>query len=247
MPTPRHLVNAPITEAIIDFRVKSGQEINPKVFEPLKASLAADFPKALEQTGGTFSFEIGPTGVKPAATKEARVRGLILRSNDEKLLAQFRVDGFTLNRLKPYTSWRELFPVAMRLWDLYRFVALPSGVTRLAVRYINSFLLPPDFREMPKYLRAVPTLPPELPRVLSDFQTRTTIRDEASGAAARVVQVLQSTPNERASMILDIDAFTEAGWSPDDPGVAVTLERLRDLKNLIFFNWLTDEMLRQFE
>ncbi len=41
------------------------------------------------------------------------------KTPDRLNVAQFRRDGFTFNRLRPYTKWEEIRPEALRLWQLY--------------------------------------------------------------------------------------------------------------------------------
>jgi len=73
---------------------------------------------------------------------EHDLRGYMFRSEDEFNVVQFRVDGFTFNRLKPYTSWKSVWPQALELWRKYQNMALPVAITRMALRYINHIELP---------------------------------------------------------------------------------------------------------
>ena len=66
----------------------------------------------------------------------------MLKTEREREMIQLRVDGFTFNRLKPYTSWEKIFPRAYRFWKKYLDCVEPVGVTRLATRYINALDVP---------------------------------------------------------------------------------------------------------
>jgi uncharacterized protein (TIGR04255 family) len=79
---------------------------------------------------------------RPPVVQDLGFQGYFWKTSDEKTIVQFRVDGFTFNRLRPYTSWTELFPQALDLWHLYSRVSRPEVITRLAVRYINRIPLP---------------------------------------------------------------------------------------------------------
>ena len=251
MPAPRHLRNAPITEAIIDFRVKARPELRAEDFAGLKGELATRLPKVEERRGLQAKIELlkaggGPPG--PPLVQDLGLQGYFFRSQDEKIITQFRIDGFTLNRLKPYTSWEDIFPKAMELWHLYLKVAKPVEVIRLAVRYINHIPLPPGAQRFEDYLRASPVIPAELPQYTSSFLTRITIHNPNDDVAAHVTQVLQTTADaHRLTVILDIDAYKEAELLVEDPAIERALMQLRVFKNLIFFHSLTDETLRQFE
>jgi uncharacterized protein (TIGR04255 family) len=247
MPASRHLRAAPILEAIIDFRVKARPDFEPREFESLKVELSARFPHVIEQKGGTVTFQLTPAGVQSPMMKEGGFQGLDFRSEDEKLLAQFRTDGFTLNRLKPYTSWDELRPIALDLWRLYCSVARPEGVMRLALRFINQIVLPSEKIAFSRYITMAPVVPPELPQAVSAFLTRTTIHDHEQGVSAHVAQAFGKDSESRMVFVLDIDAYSEGAWTPSDPGIEATLGALRTLKNLVFFNGLTETTLKQFE
>ena len=251
MPTPRHLQTAPITEAIIDFRVKARPDLRAEDFGAVKDRLAARLPKVEERRGLQARIELlKAKGEQPGPplVQDLGLQGYFFRSQDEKIIAQFRIDGFTLNRLRPYTSWEDIFPQAMELWELYLKVAKPVEAVRLAARYINHVSLPPGVQKFGDYLRGSPVIPPELPQYTSSFLTRVTIHDPLNDIAAHVTQALQPTGSaQRLTVILDIDAYKEAQLPPEDPAIERVFEQLQIFKNLIFFNSLTDETLRQFE
>ena len=251
MPTPRHLQNAPITEAIIDFRVKARPDLRAEDFGAVKDRLAARLPKVEERRGLQARIELlKAKGEQPGPplVQDLGLQGYFFRSQDEKIIAQFRIDGFTLNRLRPYTSWEDIFPQAMELWRLYLRVAKPIAVIRPAVRYINHIPLPSGTEKFENYLRAAPAIPPELPQYVSSFLTRVTIHNPEDHVAAHVTQALQPTTDmQRLTVILDIDAYKEAELSVEDPAIERIFMQLRAFKNMIFFNSLTDQALRQFE
>ncbi len=247
MPVPRHLRNAPITEAIFDFRVKARAGFRGEEFAPLRSQLALRFPKMEDRRGLQTTFAVVEGKSLPPVVQDLGMQGYFFKSEDDKTIAQFRVDGFTFNRLHPYTSWQELFPSVIELWRLYSATARPEVITRLAVRYINRIPFPPGPVNLETYLRTAPVIPPELPQHLSGFLTRVTIHDPDVNIAAHVAQALEAGASGQPAVIFDIDAFKQGEFATDDPAIEETFNRLRDFKNLIFFNSLTEETLRQFE
>lgn len=248
MPDPRHLRNAPITEAIFDFRVKARAGFRGEEFAPLQSQLANRFPKMEPRRGLQATFAVIEGKGRPPVVQDLGLLGYFFKTADEKTVAQFRVDGFTFNRLHPYTSWEELFPLVIELWQQYSAIAQPEVITRLAVRYINRIRLPLGPVALETYLRFAPGIPPELPQSVSSFLTRVTIHDPAIGVAAHIAQALEANVSgQQPAVILDIDAFKEGEFAIADPAIEETFNRLRDFKNLIFFNSLTEEAVRQFE
>src|SRR5262249_48020991 len=152
----RHLRNAPITEAIIDFRVKAKPSFRAESFSTLVPRLAGRFPKHEARRGMEASFQVVGGIGHPPTVQHLGLQGYFFKSADEKSISQFRVDVFTFNRLRPYTSWDEIIPVAIELWGMYCNVAQPEVATRLAVRYINHIPLPASLTDFAQYLTAAP-------------------------------------------------------------------------------------------
>jgi uncharacterized protein (TIGR04255 family) len=239
MARPReHLSKAPIVEAIIDFRVPRLEIVTPDVFSDLEASIGKQYASKspIQLFQGAFGVDNGRL-LDP--TQSQVEWGW--RYQTEHEVAQFRVDGFTFNKLEPYTSWDEVFAEAFRLWTIYRRLAKPAQVSRLAVRYLNRMRLP-GMEAIGLYLEAPPTLPAPIPQLLREFLTRVYVDDDGTGASAVIVQALEKSMDPNTfSILLDIDAFREVPLPPDDPSLPEIFNRLRMLKNDIFYASVTEK------
>src|SRR5262245_17222282 len=138
-----NLRRAPIVEGLIDFQVVPAPAITLQTLKECAESLAADFParEELQQFSTQFSFSAAE-GASFTAHAPAPL-GIMLRSADGRWAAQFRLNGFTMSRLEPYTSWKELKQRAEELWIRYREAAQPQRIVRIATRYINRISLSP--------------------------------------------------------------------------------------------------------
>jgi len=181
---------------------------------------------------------ISPTQVQSAV-------GWMYKS--EGAVAQFRTDGFTFSKLEPYTTWEQVFGEAQRLWKIYLQVARPRETKRLAVRYINRLRVPrpADLRE---YLEAPPVLPSPIPSAIREFLTRVVVLDSVRDASAILIQALEPSPDPTTiQILLDIDAFREVALAPEDSSLSEIFERLRALKNDVFFASLTEKTVEMYE
>jgi uncharacterized protein (TIGR04255 family) len=245
MARPRtHLRHAPIAEAIIDFRVSRPHPVEAEVFSELQGSVGAPYDRKspVRLVQGYFGIDNGRV-VNPAQTQIE----LGWRYQSAHEVAQFRTDGFTFSKLEPYTSWTEVFGEAFRLWTVYRGVADPAHVSRLAVRYINRMRLP-SAPGVGHYLEAPPVLPPPIPQNVREFLARVYVDDHDLNASAAIVQALE--PPEDATMLsilLDIDAFSQVNLAPDDPRLPNIFEGLRGLKNRIFYATITEPTVERYE
>ena len=247
---PRYLKNAPITEAILDLRVNLPKDFRSETFAELKGRISDRYPKMEEARYFTAQMRITPGKAPTSDTTIGGVQGYFFRSDDGRDIAQFRVDGFSHNRLRPYTRWERFFPEAMRLWELYKSAAQPPFVTRISVRYLNHLRLPiKDGDDLDQYLNALPPTPPGAPGGFSGLLTRVATYDDQSGVCSNVTQALEGTmgPGEPA-IILDIEAFKDGEpVGTDQATLEPTFEVLRKVKNDIFFGSITEETARLFE
>lgn len=243
-----HLPNAPITEAIIDFRVKQQDGFDVGKFAALRPKLEWAYPKWEEKKLLEFGIqqEVGKQRVQ--SFNDLGVQGHFFRSADGTKVAQFRRDGFTFNRLKPYTSWDEVFAEASHLWNIYVETAAPSEVSRIAVRYINRVLLPLPLGEFAQYLTAPPALPSGVPKLISGFFTRVDIQDADTGIAANVVQALEPLLDGKyVPVILDIDVYRKNLSDEANQALLSKFAQLRNMKNRIFFGSLTPQAIQLFQ
>lgn len=245
----RHLNNAPITEAIIDFRVKLPSEFKVEAFLELKKTIGDRFPKVQERKlfSGLLRFNKGEP--QPPSTEYHGVQGYYFRPEAGKKVAQFRIDGFTFSRLKPYTYWEEIFGEAKELWGMYSGIAQPEAVTRLAVRYINHINIPLPIDDLSDYFTASPKASDNIQGVIRGFLSKVIVYDQEMDVATNIVQALEKStkPDKHITVVLDIDSFKTGDFNVSNGGMWDIFSNLHNTKNQIFFNSITDETVRLFE
>lgn len=242
----RHLGNAPIAEALVDLRTLLQDDFDLGRFRVLGEQLGDRFPAVELLHGQTMTLKV--EAGKPATTTATfSARGYLFRSADGKTIAQFRRDGFTFNRLRPYTSWDELGPQALELWEMYRTVANPPPCSRIALRYVNQIDVTAGDISLASMLTALPGVPHDRPRLLNEFFTRVVLADPDTGLTAAITQATQPAPGGTVALILlDIDTYRAASAGIPDREVAPTLNALRKLKNDIFFGSITDAIVNRY-
>ena len=82
-----------------------------------------------------FSFSVAKG--EPSFNTSSEQLGFSYRSLDEKNIFQVRKDGFSHNRLAPYTEWQSFSAEARRLWSIYRDEAGPADIEMIGLNYIN--------------------------------------------------------------------------------------------------------------
>jgi uncharacterized protein (TIGR04255 family) len=237
-----NLSKAPIVEGLIDIRVA---ELPREKLASLKAccdELAAEFParEDLRQIVGQFS--ISPES--GASLKQADTPfGFFLRSADKKWAAQFRLDGFTVSRLEPYTSWHELKNRTEELWSKYYSAAQPNRIVRLATRFINRIPLPAQ-QPFDTVFKTTFSVSASLPQAVAGFLLRIVLPFSSEGATAIITQALEEN---KQGCVFDIDVFSDISHAISDEVAWQKLEQLRGVKNRLFFESLTSAVVESFK
>jgi uncharacterized protein (TIGR04255 family) len=233
-----HLARAPITEAIIDIRVKAREGASGQDFGAVSDELRPRFTFATELRRFAVTVQPGQPGV----IQKDEAAGLLFKTDDGKTLVQFRVDGFTYNKLAPYSSWEEIFPETLRLWEVYLRTARPESVVRVATRYINRLRLPLPITDLDEYLTAPPQIPKGMPQTLRGYLLRLVVYDEINDHSVILTQAPEGNPldDRHVTLLLDIDAYKDVDHVPPDrQKLEAILMRLRDAKNTAFYSSIT--------
>ncbi|MBM3883910.1 MAG: TIGR04255 family protein [Verrucomicrobia bacterium] len=244
----RHLSRAPIVEALVDLRVKTRADFDIATVPSLHEQLQPTYARKEEMRAMELSLVQAPGKPPEQRCRDLGKHGFRFLTQDGVQIVQFRRDGFTFNRLAPYTCWEEVFGEASRLWKGYESVVPCEEVTRIAVRYINRLLLPLGPRDLSAFLVAPPPIPKDLNVVPGAFLSRVTVHPPEGSLAAHVTQALRSGAiEEKTPVILDIDAFETGAFPPRSDALLPRFAALRKLKNEIFFSSLTEEAVSLFE
>jgi uncharacterized protein (TIGR04255 family) len=246
MANQRHLAKAPITEALVDFRAELPPASDAAILKALAEQIRETYPTAEPIRIFAGEIRLSPGGVSQTAA-ERGLLGLLCKSADGTRIVQLRRDGFTFNKLRPYTSWNDVFAEAWRLWDLYRGAVAPGTVPRIAVRYINHINLPAG-SGLDRYLVDPPTGPPEASGSIHSYFKRVVVQDPITGHFAAVVQALEPGRDGVSQvLLLDIDVYTFTEGRNADGELRDIFLQLRQEKNRLFFGALTEEAVRMFE
>jgi uncharacterized protein (TIGR04255 family) len=245
MPDKRHLKNAPIREALIDMRFSPAVSIEK--LEKVKQLLSDRFPNSTDIWEASLGYDIQSN--QSQVSHRAKV-GFRLDAPKVPRVLQLRVNGFAFSQLAPYDSWEAMKKEACDLWSIFRNEVQFAVVNRVAVRYINEIKIPLPFGDFNEYLNVAPDLPEKLPQTLGGFVQRY-VMVKPDETTAIVTQVLEdsfvlSNPNE-IKIFLDIDVFKNTEFLGSSDECLDLLESLRDFKNDVFFEYLTEKALEMYE
>ncbi len=230
--------HAPIAEAVLDIGVVLPETTVLHDLDKLHAMISDRYPGRDERVMMRGDIRMAPAeGHSFSSTSQ--IDGYLFRSPIEGKVVQSRLDGFSFNKLKPYESWERFSSEAKEMWTLYRGVARPTKVKRIALRYINKIELPLPLSDFEDYFITFPKVAPEIPQTFLNIFMRLEIPNEVIQAIGVITLTFQAPVEMRLPVIFDIDVIKEAEYATNLDRIWEDIEKLREYKNCIFFNSLT--------
>ncbi len=236
------LKNAPITEAVLDLRVQLPKESDLEVLRGFESRVKDRFPIRKERFFMHSQIRLVKSESKEAVETKSGTDGFLFESKEERMVVQARLDGYTFNKLKPYKDWKSFRSLAHELWEGYVAICKPVKVVRIALRYINRFEVPLPLGDFREYILTSPEVASGLPQGLSAFFMRIELHNEDIPAAAIITETMENVSESRKlPLILDIDVIKKNDYLPTDKSIWSDFDKIRDFKNKIFFESITDK------
>jgi uncharacterized protein (TIGR04255 family) len=238
---PIQLSKPPIREAVFDIQVEGAVDLD-QVKELAEAyGKELDLKKVTPIRAGIFGVIMFPGQPLQTHAYDEGVIGLRIEDDPTTQIVQFRINGFTYSCTGTYDDWSAFRGRAIQ--PAKRFLALPGvkRITRIALRYINVIQFPNLPVNLDDYLPAAPTIPENLPQIVSGFISRVSIAIPEDQLTAVITQASEEAPLPVASVILDIDVFRSLSLPAGDVSWEQMFERIREWKNRIFFEFVNEK------
>lgn len=250
MKTSVKLKHPPIIEAVLDIDCDFSTPPDPqKIEKAARKSLAKSYPKLRPIYIQDHRVE-ATEDKKVKYSVEGGIHGLQFLKEDEKQLVQFRLPGFSFNRLSPYSSLDDYLPQIRKAWSLYSKLTSPVQVRLIRLRYINRVLLPlkNGAVDIGEYILNGPRLADPDRLTLIGFLDQYAALDTRTGYQVNSVLTLQPIEGDKLPIIFDNGVTSlETGSVGDWAWIRSKILELRELKNHIFCRTLTEKCLNLFQ
>ncbi len=238
MTIAQHYDRPPIVEAVIDF--KFDETLSDRELERLRDRFKGDFPTVEEKRNITVHVQPGRVDTNSA------LAGYKMTAQNAADLVLVNSDSFGSVRLAPYERWENLRANAERNFEIFTKVVGRKKIVRIGVRFINRIDIPHaqmQGRPLLNFIKVGVSLPLEVTEIITDSSVAVSGIEVLTGAKVTIRSGLVPSPLiDYMSISLDIDVF----WDSNIPGrideIWNKTESLRNAKNAVFENCVTDEI-----
>jgi uncharacterized protein (TIGR04255 family) len=239
--------NAPITEAVIDFRVAARDGLTVKDMLPITERLKPEYPDIAERHQATAALDV--------AQRQSHIEivpiGYAAHATNKDWIYQVQVGGLSVSRLRPYTCWSDLRNEARRIWGIYCDVLQPTAINRVGLRYINKIDIPDSKIELDKFFRTWVKVSADIAGKVHGFYFQVQITQEDIECLCVINCTIlppppPPPPPDIVSILLDIDLFTAKPINFSANQAWELLESMRLRKNTLFEACITDRTRELF-
>lgn len=243
------LKNAPIIEAVLDIDCDMPAGFNFMALEPkAREQFKDEYPKFQVQLIEEHQLEQQLDQPSKHSAKRG-VQALQFLHDDGKQLVQVRANGYSFNRLKPYTGLDDYLLEIERTWRLFLALASPVKIQGIQLRYINRIELPSKTNvELADYLTVCAKIPADDELNFLGFLNQRTAVERTTGHVVNAVIATQPLGAGHLPVIFDLSVSASGPAEPENwAWISEKIRLLRVLKNSIFKNTLTKECLNLFQ
>lgn len=242
---------APIKEAILNINFEG---LNIDSVEDLK-NFHSEIKDQFTVSKTKFNFKgevvIKKDKVNLESKSKSEVVGYIFNSKDEKRHLQISQTSFTLNFLEYYYDWEEFSELAFKIFKKFKKKYSLKEINSIGLRYINRIKIPLNEKgvKFEDYITNMPPIPKCLPQTFRNFflQTESPL-DKKGKVNAKITETLEKNhPNTFLPFILDIDVFVVDNIDSSQKNIKKSFSSLRDYKNQIFEDCITDKTRDLFQ
>jgi uncharacterized protein (TIGR04255 family) len=246
MKTWQSLNKPPVVVALFQIKYNS---VNMKLSDFLKYDnqLKHNFPIRRDniQVGIDLGGSSIPLGVsKLSATSDAKIGSYVYLSVDQKVKLEILDNTITYIDERPYQGWVNFKESSLKTLMALSGILNNLEITRTSIRFINRFTFE-NFDNPAEYFKTLISSSEDnvLPYPLRQYGFRLLMDIPDSDIYSIVNQNVENVRANSYIYTFDIDVLDMQHLLFEKETLAVNMEKLRDVKNEIFFNNITQKTI----
>jgi len=244
------LSKAPIVLAILEIKFIAGEGVTNDHLQSLREIFQPDFPT--HQRINNLEIEFKPEFEKtPVSVKSNFLSGHSFISEDKKIDFFVSVDTFTFKQHGEYDHWGKFKEKAFFIWEKCLHIVKPKKTERLSLRYINSIELSIKLsKDVPQeqFLNTFIANNGSVQKTpISQYSIRYTHPLNENKIMVNFAQELRQGVSGKFPFIIDIDVLWLDTQEFDSNLIANKFDEIRKIKNMYFFDNLTESTYNQIK
>ncbi len=178
----RTYCNPPLIEAVCDFRFSSSQPWDWTIPGLFYEQIREKFP--IKEQLNAVETIIDPGQAKFVQQLQPKLQ-FSTEKRDEVI--QIGPDNLSLHQLPPYSGWMNFKESIIAYLQMYMKAANPTGLTSVALRYVNHIEISRKDIELEDYFNLMPQVPQPIPQIFPTFLLNIDVPYETPVSGLRII------------------------------------------------------------
>ena len=234
-----HLSKAPIKEAILEFQLLPHLDIEQRHLDLLYAELKSDYAEPVPRSLMEYSFN--EKGIV-SDQKYIPLSGGIFRDESRKFVFIIETNKFLVSKLEPYDTFDNLIGESKKILNLINSIFNLDQISRIGLRYRNKIEIK---RDISYYLKndGISYYYDNNISYIDSNHTFKLVKESYFGSNINII-----ISHSENTLIIDTDTYNKKIMHHSDKDLwEVELPKMRDLKNEVFYNILTEEFIEEIK
>jgi|ERR1035437_255582 uncharacterized protein (TIGR04255 family) len=228
---------APIIMAILQFRYNKIEEFDSKLIRKVGEEIKREYPTVNDSVRQTVRFD--PASETKVSLDHKEINGVQFVSTDKMKTLTVGTENFTLQIDGEYPGWKIIKEEIKKLWNLFNGHLTNLQLSGISMRYVNKINLPLSPGDISKYFTSyIYSSTGDHPII--QFQFRYT-SVENNNLIMHVGHAVESAIEDKTPYLFDIDVIRVGEITNEESVIWNIFEELRDKKNFIFNDTLTEQ------
>ncbi len=210
----------PLIEAVCDFRFSSSQPWDWTIPGLFYEQIRDRFP--IKEQLNTIETVVDPDQGRFVQQAQPKLQ---FASETRSEVIQIGPNNLSIHQLPPYDGWAHFKKRILEYLQTYSNAANSSGLSNIALRYINHIELPYADVELEDYFRVMPQIPQPIPQIFPAFLLNVDIPYESPVSGLRIIfgTVVPKKLGDFA-YVLDLNMYSTNDSVPTNEHVSDWLE-----------------------
>lgn len=236
----------PLVEAVVEFRFSGGEAWSESTFILLNERFSVEYSGQPRVTG-QLQLDATVDGKEVTTSAKHTPHAVLFCSADGAKAVGVGDNLLSIHALAPYPGWDRFLARVRAAFELYVGVVKPTGISRVAVRYIDRITLPEKAGALADYFVVMPPKPRSMFPFLSAFHIVLQTFDQDENIA--MLTLSSSEPDDTGSTVVLYDLNLVRDFPEQEPldRWEQHAEALHQRQKDIFEESITDQMRKLFQ
>lgn len=236
------LKNPPILLAVVELRFKLPDKFDISDLKKNDSDLLKQYPNRIDNLTGNINIPT-PTPGLSTATVDSKQVGYTYTNKNKSRKIIISKESLVYAQEGDYQGWESFKGEWMEIIKHFIHRLNEIEIERLSVRFINRFSVKEMVSPLDYFNTSISAMDGIIKHPVDLYFYRYVMRIPDSKIHINVINSLQEITDSSYSFIFDIDVLNNEHFVFDFDKISFLLEDLREIKNDIFFNNITEKTL----